>query len=158
MKILGSVCKIFKGKTGQAIARAAGIAGLGAVAYDAHHIGNCRADWYAKEKDVAATDFYLNNTLYSTNMSRIQAGIKETALNMQLNQGWRRFINLGIGYVKGFSSMLVEHVVPFGLSLGALLAKGKAAKVCAGGLGIYAAFEFIRNFFGLGVHRSVLRR
>lgn len=158
MKVLSSVGKIFKGKTGQLIARAAGVTGLGAVAYDANHIGNVRADLYASEKDAAATDYYLNNTLYSSNMSKIQSGIKDAAFKMQLDQGWRRFLNMGIGYIKGFSSMLVEHVVPFGLGLGALLARGKAAKICAGGLGIYAAFEFVRNFFGLGVPGGVLKK
>lgn len=154
MKILSSIGNVLKGKTGSILAKAAGAAGLAMVAYDAHAIGRINADRYASKRDAVATSFYLNNTMYTTNMSKIQSGIKQKALQMQLDQGWRRFFNTGIGYVKGFGSMLVEHVVPFGLGLAALLTKGKASKICAGGLGIYALYEVVRNFFGLGVPRG----
>ena len=157
MKILSSIGKVLKGKTGTILAKTAGIAGLGMVAYDAHVIGRLNADVYASERDASATSHYVNNTLYSTNMSSIQDGIKQKALDMQLDQGWRRFFNSGIGYVKGFTSMLTEHVVPFGLGLATLLTKGKASKICAGGLGIYAAYELVRNFFGLGVPRGPIK-
>lgn len=157
MKILSSIGKFFTGKPSNIIAKAAGAAGLAMVAYDAHVIGRITADTYASERDAAATSFYVNNSMYSTNMSAIQDGIKQKALDMQLNQGWRRFFNTGIGYVKGFTSMLTEHVVPLGLGLATLLTKGKASKICAGGLGIYAAYELIRNFFGIGVPRGPIR-
>lgn len=150
MKVLSCIGKVFKGTPGQIIAKAAGAAGIGMVAYDANHIGKVQADRFASEKDAKATAYYHNNTLYSTNMSKIEAGIKDKALQMQLNQGWRRFINLGIGYVKGFNSMLVEHVVPLGLGIGALFTKGKLSKGFAAGLGVYAAFSVIKNFFGIG--------
>ena len=150
MKILSSIGKIFKGTPGQLLAKASGAAGLGIVAYDANHIGKVQADYYASEKDAAATSYYVNNAMYSTNMSKFESGIKNKAVHMQLDQGWRRFINLGIGYVKGFTSMLVEHVVPLGLGIGALFTKGKVAKGFAGGLGIYAAYTVLKNFFGWG--------
>ncbi|MBE7712631.1 MAG: hypothetical protein E7Z87_02680 [Cyanobacteria bacterium SIG26] len=157
MKILSSIGKIFKGPTSQIIAKTAGLAGLGLVAYDAHHIGKVNADLYASHRDAVATDYYVNNSMYSTNMSKVQDGIKTKALEMQLNQGWRRFFNTGIGYIKGFGSMIVEHIIPVGLSVAALLTKGKASKICAGGLGIYAAYEVIRNFFGFGVPKGPLQ-
>jgi hypothetical protein len=150
MKIPNSIGNFFKGGAGHVTAKLAGIAGLGLVAYDAHYIGKVRADRYACEKDIAATDHYVNNAMYTTNLSKSQDGLRTAALHMQLDQGIRRFFNLGIGYLKGFSSMLVEHIVPLGFSAGALLAKGKTQKVCAGGLGLYSAYVIVKNFFGFG--------
>jgi hypothetical protein len=117
-----------------------------------------QADLYACDRDAKTTDYYVNNAMYTTNMSKSQDGIRKFALEMQLNQGWRRFFNVGIGYIKGFSSMLVEHVVPLGLSLGALLSKGKTSKICAGGLGLYGAYVFVKNFLGWGNPRGPLSR
>ncbi len=150
MKILNNIRRCISNNTGKVITKGVGLAALGLVGYDAHYIGKLQADLYSSEKDADAAAYFLNNSMYSTNMSKVQAGIKDSAYTMELDQGWRRFINSGIGYIKGFTSMLVSHVVPFGLGLGALLAKGKAGKICAGGLGIYASYEFLKNFFGLG--------
>lgn len=132
------------------VTKGIGAVALGAVAYDAHYLGKIQADLYSSEKDAASTGYYLNNSLYSTNMSKIQEGIKDASYEMELDCGWKRFINEGVGYVKGFTSMLVSHIVPFGLGLGALLSKGLPSKICAGGLGIYACYEFVKNFFGWG--------
>lgn len=132
------------------VTKGIGAVALGAVAYDAHYLGKIQADLYSSEKDAASTGYYLNNSLYSTNMSKIQEGIKDASYEMELDCGWKRFINEGVGYVKGFTSMLVSHIVPFGLGLGALLSKGLPSKICAGGLGIYASYEFVKNFFGWG--------
>ena len=132
------------------VTKGIGAVALGAVAYDAHYLGKIQADLYSSEKDAASTGYYLNNSLYSTNMSKIQEGIKDASYEMELDCGWKRFINEGVGYVKGFTSMLVSHIVPFGLGLGALLSKGLPSKICAGGLGIYAGYEVLKNFFGWG--------
>ncbi len=150
MKIFNHIRKAIKGNTGKYLAKSAGVAALGCVAYDAHYIGKLQADIYASEKDAKAAAYYLNNSMYSTNMSKIQEGIKDASYKMELDQGYKRFFNSGIGYLKGFGSMLVSHVVPLGLGLGALLAKGKLSKGFAGALGIYAAYEFMKNFFGFG--------
>ncbi len=155
MRILNNIRRCITNNTGKVLAKGAGIAALGLVGYDAHYMGKLQADLYSSEKDADAATYYLNNSLYSTNGSKIQEGIKDAAYTMELDQGWRRFFNAGIGYIKGFTSMLVSHVVPFGLGLGALLTKGKASKICAGGLGIYAGYELLKNFFGLGVPKGM---
>ena len=148
MRIGNITKKILPKNPAQWVTKGIGIAALGAVAYDAHYIGKVQADLYSSEKDAASTGYYLNNSMYSTNMSKIQEGIKDASYEMELDCGWKRFINEGVGYVKGFTSMLVSHIVPFGLGLGALLSKGLPSKICAGGLGIYAGYEFVKNFFG----------
>lgn len=157
MKIISNIRKAFTNRPKNLISKGIGLAALGCVGYDAHYVGKIQADLYSSEKDAASTAYYLNNSLYSTNMSKIQEGIKDASYTMELDCGWKRFINEGIGYIKGFTSMLVSHVVPFGLGLGALLAKGKASKICAGGLGIYAAYEFVKNFFGFGSPKGLMK-
>lgn len=154
MKIFSSISTALKGNTGKYLAKGVGLGALGLVGYDAHNIGKMQADLYASEKDAKATAYYLNNTLYSNNMSAVRDGVKTAAYEMELDQGWRRFFNLGIGYVKGFTSMLVSHVIPLGLGAGALLAKGKAAKLCAAGFGIYALGKVVKDFFGIGTPRG----
>lgn len=155
MKILNSIRRLIPNNTGKILTKGVGLAALGLVAYDAHYIGKIQADLYSSEKDANSTAYFLNNTMYSSNMSKIQDRVKNASYEMELDQGWKRFINSGIGYVKGFTSMLVNHVVPLGLGLGALLAKGKASKICAGGLGIYAGYEFLKNFFGIGTPKGL---
>ena len=150
MKIFNHIGKAIKGNAGKYLAKGVGIAALGCVGYDAHYIGKLQADIYASEKDANSAAYYLNNSLYSTNMSKIQEGVRDASYKIDLDQGYKRFFNSGIGYLKGFGSMVINHVIPFGLGLGALLAKGKLSKGCAGALGVYAGFEFLRNFFGWG--------
>jgi len=133
------------------ITKGAGLAALAMVVSDAHYVGKIQADLYASEKDASSTGFYLNNTLYQNNMSRFQSKIKDLSYKFELDQTYKRFFNEGIGYNKGFFSMLVHHVVPLGLGLGALFAKGKASVACAVGVGVYGAYEFLKNFFAWGV-------
>ena len=134
-------------KASKLVVRGVGLAALGLVGYDAHYIGKIQADTYASERDANSGLYYLNNTLYSTNMSKVEEGIKMGSYSMELDQGWKRFFNEGIGYVKGFTSMLVNHVVPLGLGIGALC----GSKFSAIGLGIVGAYKFVKNFFGFGV-------
>lgn len=156
MRILSTIRRSIK-SPGNMITKGIGLAALGCVGYDAHYVGKIQSDLYASERDATNAAYYLNNSMYSTNMSKIQEGIKDASYTMELDCGWKRFINSGIGYIKGFSSMLVSHVVPFGLGLGALLAKGKTSKICAGGLGIYACYEVLKNFFGWGTPNGLMK-
>ena len=132
------------------ITKATGAAAVGMVLYDADYAGKVQSDLYATTKDAESTGYYLNNSMYLNSMSKTQDAIKNFAYETELDQNYKRFFNEMIGYSKGFNSMLIEHVVPFGLGLGALLMKGMKARLCAYGVGIYAAYMFVKNFFGLG--------
>ena len=157
MKIIRNITRALRGNPAKYICKGVGVAALAAVAYDSHYVGKMQADLYASEKDAKSAAYFLNNSMYSTNLSKIGDGVRNAAYSMELDQGWKRFFNLGIGYIKGFGSMLINHVVPLGLGLGALLTKGKASKICAAGVGIYGAFELIRNFFGVGTPGSPIK-
>lgn len=157
MKVISNIRRAITKNSGKILTRGAGLAALGLVAYDAHYVGKIQSDLYASERDAAATKYFLNNSMYLNNMSKLEENIRDTAYTMELDSTWRRFINSGIGYIKGFTSTLIDRVVPFGLGLGALFAKGKAAKICAGGLGIYAGYELLKNFFGIGTPKGMLK-
>ena len=142
-------------KTSTILTKAAGVAALGLVAYDAHTLGKIQANLLANDRDADSTAYYLKNTLYSDNLSKVSDKVKRASFRMELDCHWKRVINTCIGYVRGFTGMLIEHVVPLTLGLGALFAKGKVLpKICAGGLGVYGAYAFVKDFFGLGMPKG----
>lgn len=156
MSVLNTITRKLSGNIGNYAAKGVGLATLGLVGYDAHRVAKLESDTYATEKDVSAASHYLNNSLYNSGMSTVAQKVKDGAFGMEIDQTWRRFFNLGIGYVKGFTSMLTSHVVPFALGLGALLTKGLPSKICAGTALVYGFGKLVVNFFGIGVPKGPL--
>lgn len=155
MSVIGAIKNIIPTNPVSIATKVVGLAGLGYVGYDSHYIGKMQADLYSSEKDADAAAFYLNNSMYSTNMSKVSDGVKNASFQMELDQGWRRFFNSGIGYIKGFTSMLTEHVVPLGLSIGALLGGKISGGICAGSLAAYTIGQFVKDFFGMGTPKGL---
>ena len=155
MSIIGTIKNVIPTNPVSIATKAIGLAGLGYVGYDSHYIGKMQADLYSSEKDADAAAFYLNNSMYSTDMSKVSDNVKNASFQMELDQGWRRFFNSGIGYIQGFTSMLVNHVVPLGLSVGASLGGKISGGICAGGLGAYALGKFVKDFFGMGTPKGL---
>ena len=141
--------------TSNIIIRGAGLAALGMVLSDAHYIGKMRSDLYSSEKDAASTLYYLNNSMYLTSGSKTQEKIKNLSFTTELDQTYKRFFNEGIGYIKGFGSMLGTHIVPLVLGAGALAGGKNLSRISAGGLGVYAGYQFIKNFFGFGTPQGI---
>ena len=141
--------------TSKIIIRGAGLTALGMVLSDAHYNGKMRSDLYSSEKDAASTLYYLNNSMYLTSGSKTQEKIKNLSFTTELDQTYKRFFNEGFGYIKGFGSMLATHIVPLVLGAGALAGGNKLSKISAGGLGVYAGYEFIKNFFGFGTPQGI---
>ena len=132
-----------------------GLAALGVVAYDANYVGKMQSDLYASSRDAKTTAYYLNNSMYMSGMSKFTEKIKNWSFTTELDQTYKRFFNEGIGYIKGFTAVLVNQIIPFGLGIGALLAKKPISNACAGGLAVYGCVKFIRNFFGLGTPNTL---
>ena len=154
---IGSIITSIRNNPSKLITGAIGLAGLGLVTYDAHNLGKIQSDLYASERDAQSAAYFLNNDMYVSKMSRSQEKLRDWAFRYELGQSWRRFFNAPIGYVKGFFTMLVSHVVPLALSLGALFGKGKAASASAIGLGIYSAYQVVKNVFGFGTPGSITK-
>ncbi len=137
------------------ITKGAGLATLGIIAYDANYLGKIQSDLYASSQDAKSTAYYLNNSMYLSNMNKFTEKIKDFAFTTELDQTYKRFFNEGIGYVKGFGEMLINRVIPLGLGIGALFAPKTPAKVCTAGLALYWAVKFVKNFFGLGTPNTL---
>ncbi len=140
------------------IAKGVGVAALGVVAYDAHVVGKLQSDVYSKTGDANACMEAFSNTQYLSSPSVTTSKLKRGVFNWEVENNLRHFINSGIGYFKGFGSMLVSSVVPFGLGLGALLGKGKWSKGSAIGLGIYAGIKFFKDVIGFGHYNDLNRK
>ena len=132
------------------ITKGAGLAALGIVLNDSHYLGKMQSDLYSSEKDARSTAYYLNNSMYLSDMSKFSEKIKNWSYTTELDQTYKRFFNEPIGYIKGFVSMLVQNVIPLGLSMGALFGGKITSKASAIGLGIYGVYKFVKNFFGWG--------
>ena len=140
------------------LAKGAGAAALGVVAYDSHIIGKIQSDVYAKSRDADACGGRFSNTQYLSTPSNTTSKLKRGVFNFEVENNTRHFINSAIGYFKGFGSMLVNSVVPLGLGLGALFGKGKWAKGSAIGLGIYAGVKFFKDVLGFGHYNDLNRK
>lgn len=145
-----SIITYIKNNPSKLITGAIGLTGLGFVTYDAHNLGKIQSDLYASERDAKWTQYFLNNDMYVSKMSRTEENIRDWAFQTDLGQGIRRVINAPIGYTKGFFSMLVSHVVPLALSIGAIFGKGAVSKGSAIGVVAYGIYKVIKNVFGFG--------
>lgn len=152
-----SITKIasnIKNNYGKYLAKAAGAAAVGLVAYDAHVIGKLRADTYTQSREADRTAALATNSLYLAEPSAIQSKVKKKVFNLELENNFLNFFNSAIGYFSGLGEMLVSGVVPLGLGLTALLASPKKhGKICKGaGIGLlaYGGFKFIRDILGFG--------
>ena len=88
-------------------------------------------------------------------MSKFNEKIKNWSFTTELDQTYKRFFNEGIGYVRGFTGMLVNSVIPLGLGLGALFGGKTVAKGSTIGLAVYAGYKFVKNFFGIGTPNTL---
>lgn len=140
------------------LAKGAGIAALGVVAYDSHVIGKLQADVYSKTRDAEACMERFSNTQYLSNPSVTTSKLKNGVYHFEMDNNTRHFINSAIGYFKGFGLMLINNVVPLGLGLGALFTKGKWAKGSAIGLGVYAVVKFFKDGLGFGHYNDLNRK
>lgn len=140
------------------LVKGAGIAALGVVGYDAHIIGKIQADTYSKSKDADACMETFSNTQQLSSPSKTTAAMKDKVHQLEMDSNFRHFVNSGLGYFKGFGSMLIDSVVPLGLGLGAVLAKGKVATASAIGIGIYGVIKFFKDVLGFGHYNDLNKK
>lgn len=154
--------------------KAAGAAGVGILAYDAHHKGQRRAKTYSNKKKFEALDYYLTNSRKSPSGSLFNSKAKDKLYDLELRNDFRKFVNKPKGYINGFKDMVVNDAVPWMLSLTALLVKctkkipaptqldpnamktvmTNRSKVAAVALGAYAVYAFAKNICGLGTNKK----
>lgn len=132
------------------LAKAAGVAGLGMVAYDAHTSGQIEAPRSQKSlKADNLTEHYLNDMKLES-PSKVQSEMKKRIFNFYADENISSFFsNIG-GYVKGLSTSVVQNVIPLGLSVGAIFTKGLLSKGFGIGLAAYGGIFLLQEAFGIG--------
>ena len=131
--------------------KAAGALGAGIVLYDAHKHGKYQAVVNKNNKNAIACDNWMENSRNMTSPSAFNAKMKDGIFKWEVRNNIRGMFNAATGYVRGFSRMVLEDVLPLGLSVAAIATKGKASKVAGGALGVYALYGFAKNILGIGV-------
>lgn len=143
-----------KNNYGKYLAKAAGAAAVGMVAYDAHIVGKLKADTYALSREANRASNAAHNMRYLSEPSTIQSGLKKKVFNLEMENNFFKFFNTAIGYFGGVGEMLVSGVVPLGLGMTALLANTKKhGAICKGaGLGLlaYGALKLGKDILGIG--------
>lgn len=139
---------------GNILAKGAGIAGLGAIAYDAHQYGKIQAQTAGKnQKASSALNSYLDTAQLSspsTLMSSIQNTKHDLEMKGKLLSGPRNALSRAGGYLKGVAQSLVSNVIPLALTAGALLTKGKVSQGFGVGLAAFGAVKVAQDTFGAG--------
>ncbi len=146
-----SIITAIKSNYGKYIAKGVGATALYLCGRDAHTWGKVKAEERRKTKDALAAEYYLLNTMSLNKPSKSVDNLKQGVFRFELSQGIRGFVNSFIGYFKGLGASLVSNVIPVALGLTALLAKNKTiAKASGIGLGVIAAFTFVKDGLGIG--------
>lgn len=153
---LRSITNAIKNNYGKYLAKAAGAAAVGMVAYDAHVLGKLKADVYSQSKEADACSDAFNNTLYQTEPSVLQSKMKKFLFRFELENNLFKLWNSAKGYVSGFLDMMVSGVVPLGLGLAALVSKNKTICKASGiGLLVWGGIKFVRDILGVGNHNPL---
>ena len=150
MKIFSAI----KNNYGKYLAKAAGAAAVGLVAYDAHTIGKLKADTYSQTKMADYCTSTFDNSMYLSKPSIVQSKLKDKLHNMRMESNFGNMFNSAVGYFGGALEMMVSNVVPLGLGLTALCASIKKhpaiVKWSGIGLAAYAGVKFVRDILGFG--------
>lgn len=134
--------------------KAAGLAGIGAIAWDAHSHAKAKGAMTERnEKTDSLTKSYMGQ-FKSDSASFVKDSVKKRLFAFEADENVSGFFTNLKGYVGGFASMLIDDVVPLGLSLGALVApKGLISKGFGLGLIAYGGVFLAQEFFGIGKAR-----
>ena len=136
------------------LAKGVGIAGLGAVLYDAHQYGKIQAQTSGKNQlaDSACDAYMSSTTLNSTSTidSKLQNARLKAEVNGSIFGGIRKGFAQAKGYVKGALTSLAENIIPLALSATTLVTSGPVSKVCAAATALYGAVRGTAVAFGIG--------
>lgn len=137
-------------KISGALAKTAGVAGLVAVGYDAHHRAKTSSVMYEQnhKSNTIAKDYM--NLMKLDSSSEVKNAVNKRIFNFKMDNNIDSFFGSIKGYCKGFGSMLVDHVLPLGLSLGAVLTKGALSKTFGLGLAVYGTCYLAKEILGIG--------
>lgn len=128
------------------LAKGAGAAGIGLLAYDAHHIAKEHSQMYSTRRKTDNIESLYYDTLSLSDGSYVKDKAKRAVLNIGMDTNIDTVCYKAGGYLRSMGDFVVNHAIPIGLSAAALLTKGVVSKASALGLAAYAAFDFLGEF------------
>ena len=134
------------------LAKGVGAAGIGLLAYDAHHAAKNHSSMNSIKKTTDNLESLYYDTMYLNTESAIKAKAKKGLLNLHMDLGIDTTLAKITGYVKSLANSAVENIIPIGLSAAALLTKGAVSKASAIGLIAYGVVDFMSEF---GHHKRI---
>ena len=134
------------------IAKGIGAVGLGLVLYDAHTLGKIESASNQKRSAANMIAGPFANTMMQDSASILESRAKKGFSNFMMEENMSTFFTGIGGYFKGVGSMLVSHIVPLGLSIGALATprNSLASKVFGFGLLAYGGMFMLHDVMGIG--------
>lgn len=134
-----------------AITRSVGAVGTGLILADAHHAAKEHAHMYETKKTTESLQERYFDTLKLETPSKVRDTVKKRIFEFDMDNNIDSFFYSIAGYAKGMGEMLVNNVVPFALSLGAMLGpKGLISKTCGIGLAAYGLGFLAQEVFRIG--------
>jgi hypothetical protein len=128
------------------LAKGVGAAGIGLMAYDAHHAAKDYSNMYSTRKSTDNLESLYYDTLYLQTPSVLKDKAKKSVLNLSMDYNIDRvFYKIG-GYVKSMTASAINNVIPMGLAALALFTKGAVSKASALGLIGYGVLDFMSEF------------
>ena len=103
------------------LAKGAGAAGIGLLAYDAHHIAKEHSQMYSTRRKTDNIEALYYDTLSLSEPSVVKDKAKHAVLNLGMDTNIDTVFYRISGYVKSLGDFIVNHAVPIGLSSAALL-------------------------------------
>lgn len=128
------------------LAKGVGAAGIGLLAYDAHHAAKDYSTMNSIRKTTDNVESLYVDTLYLNTPSRVKSKAKKALLNFHMDTGIDTTLYKVTGYLKSLGTSVVENAIPLGLSAIALFSKGVVSKASAIGLLGYTAIDFLSEF------------
>lgn len=128
-----------------------GYAGLGLIAIDAHKAGMMESSKFEKNhKAESLADGFMEDMKLDSS-STIKSELKKKVFKYKMDENFTGFFACAKGYIKGFTSLLVNEVVPLGLAVAtAIMPKGILSKTFGAGLLAYGGIFLLQEIFGIG--------
>lgn len=137
------------------LCKTVGLAGMGAILYDAYTLGSIKSKRFAVRESVGNyMDVVASQRTASTD-SYVSSAIQDKTADIRMNNRIIPFVGRIKGFVHGTLDSLGNNVIPVIFSSLALLTKGFASKVGAWGLVGCGAYVALKEGFGIGKHSPV---
>ena len=128
------------------LAKGVGAAGIGLMAYDAHHAAKDYSNMYAIKNSTNNLETLYCDSLYLNDPSRVKDKAKQAVTNLHMDLNLDRTIYKIGGYFKSLGASISNKAIPLGLSAAALLTKGAISKASALGVITYTLVDFFGEY------------